>query len=105
MSITAEHSDLTIQQVSITLPEIAATLHSRVGKRASRVPTREVPDWAVRIAARVAPGLATIADLLGDPKRVSTAKVTELLGWQPRSGADTVTATAESLLGMELVRA
>ncbi len=70
----------------MTLPEIAATLRSRLGARASRVPKHEIPDWAVRIAARIAPGLETIADLLGDPKQISTAKATELR-WPARTSS------------------
>lgn len=81
----------------IALPEIAATLRSRLGERADRVPTRVAPDWLVRAAARVVPALETLAGLLGEPKALSHAKATELLGWQPRSAADAVTATAESL--------
>jgi dihydroflavonol-4-reductase len=44
------------------------------------------------------PALRELAGLLGEPKRLSTAKATELLGWQPRPVADTMVATAESLL-------
>ncbi|MDT5191547.1 MAG: hypothetical protein QOI28_3798 [Mycobacterium sp.] len=82
----------------VTLPEIAEILRSRLGPAGRRVPTRQLPDWAVRTAARAVPALRELAGLLGEPKRLSTAKATELLGWQPRPVADTMVATAESLL-------
>jgi dihydroflavonol-4-reductase len=82
----------------VTLPEIAEILRSRLGPAGRRVPTRQLPDWAVRTAARAVPALRELAGLLGEPKRLSTAKATELLGWQPRPVADTMVATAESLV-------
>ena len=51
-----------------------------------------------------APELGTLADLLGRPTLVSAGKATKLIGWQPRSAADTVAATGESLLQQELVQ-
>lgn len=82
----------------VTLPEIAALLRSRLGPAGSHVPTRTLPDWAVRAAARVVPALRELAGLLGEPKRLSAAKAVDQLGWQPRPVADTMVATAESLL-------
>jgi dihydroflavonol-4-reductase len=81
----------------LSMPQIAALLRSALGPAARRVPTREVPDWLVRAAARVAPSLRELADLLGPPKAISTAKATEMLGWQPRSAQDVIVATGESL--------
>ncbi|WP_432246332.1 SDR family oxidoreductase [Mycolicibacterium sp. ELW1] len=82
----------------VTLPEIAAVLRSRLGAGAARVPSRDVPDWAVRFGARFVPPLRELAGLLGTPKSVSNAKAVTQLGWHPRSAADTVAATAEGLL-------
>ncbi|OKH61585.1 epimerase [Mycobacterium sp. SWH-M5] len=88
----------------VTLPEIAATLRARLGQRAARVPVRQAPDWLVRAAARVRPELGTLAGLLGEPKQISHAKATDILDWRPRSAADAVTASAESILGLGTVR-
>jgi dihydroflavonol-4-reductase len=87
----------------LTLPEIATILRSRLGDRGTRIPMRVVPDWLVRAAGRFVPQLETLAGLVGPPKLVSAAKATNMLGWQPRSPADTLTDTAESLLGWRLV--
>jgi dihydroflavonol-4-reductase len=88
----------------VALPEIAATLRARLGARAARVPVRQAPDWFVRAAARIRPELGILAGLLGEPKRISHAKATEILDWHPRSPADAVTASAESILGLRTVR-
>jgi nucleoside-diphosphate-sugar epimerase len=82
----------------VTLPQIAAMLRSRLGPQGRRVPRREAPDWVVRAGARADPALRELAGLLGAPKRLSAAKAAEVLGWQARSVADTMAATAESLL-------
>jgi dihydroflavonol-4-reductase len=70
---------------------------------ASRVPKWEAPDWLVRAAARFVPPLQGLAALLGEPKPVSTAKATNVLGWQPRPTADTVADTGESLVRLSAV--
>jgi dihydroflavonol-4-reductase len=89
----------------LTLPEIARILRSRLGDAASRVPNRDAPDWLVRAAARFVPELDSFVATLGKPKPISTAKATNVLGWQPRPAADTVADTGESLLRLRPVSA
>jgi dihydroflavonol-4-reductase len=83
---------------AMTLPQIAATLRERLGARAARVPEQVADDDAFRAAAAQRPELQVFAGLLGEPKKVSSAKAAAELGWHPRPAADAVTATAESLL-------
>jgi nucleoside-diphosphate-sugar epimerase len=82
----------------LTLPEVARILRARLGDGANRVPKREAPDWLIRVAARFVPKLDSFVATLGEPKLASTAKATNVLGWQPRPAADTVADTGESLL-------
>jgi nucleoside-diphosphate-sugar epimerase len=89
----------------LTLPEVARILRSRLGDDATRVPKREAPDWLIRAAARFIPKLDSFAATLGEPKPISTAKATNVLGWQPRPAADTVADTGESLLRLRAVSA
>jgi len=49
------------------------------------------------------PSLEALAGLLGEPKLVSTAKSTNMLGWQPRPAPDTIVDTGESLLELRTV--
>ncbi|MCX2932976.1 aldehyde reductase [Mycobacterium sp. CVI_P3] len=82
----------------VALPEIAAILRAGLGPGAADVPRREVPDWVIHAAARLVPSLREFTGLLGEPKTLTSAKAVTQLGWQPRPVADTVVATAQSLL-------
>lgn len=88
----------------MTSPEIAAILRSRLGPAGRRVPRRTAPDWLVRTAALVVPALRERAGLLGEPQLICATKAIEVLGWQPRPVADTLVATAQSLLDGGFVR-
>jgi dihydroflavonol-4-reductase len=87
--------------------EMALALRSGLGPAADRAPTREVPDFAVRLAARfLDPSLRSIVPALGRRNRHSTSKAREILGWQARPAAETVVACARSLIdaGVHLKR-
>ena len=68
------------------------------------VPTRQLPNWLVRSAARFDPGMRQLLPLLGKVRNATSAKAERLLGWKPRSREDALVATAESLLKLGLVR-
>ncbi len=82
----------------VWMREIAAALRAELGPDAARVPTRELPDLLVRLAARFDPALRSVTMSLGRRNRHSTAKAERLLGWVPRPAAETVVACARSLL-------
>lgn len=88
-----------------TLPQIAGLLRQRLGPAARRVPTREVPDWVIRLAARVSSRFAPVVPDLGVVREASSAKAHELLGWRPRPIADTVVDTAAGLARLDLLAA
>jgi len=88
----------------ITLREIALTLKARLGEKARRVPTRELPDWVVRLFALVDPSVKQVVPELGVRKNATAAKAIRLLGWSPRSREDAVVAAAESLIKLGLVK-
>jgi len=87
-----------------SLPWIASLLRERLGPAAHRVPTRTVPDWAVRLSARVSPRFATVVPDLGVTREASSEKARKLLGWQPRPIEETILDTANSLAGLSLLR-
>lgn len=89
---------------TLSLYDIALTLRERLGKRAHRVPSEILPDEVVRQAAEHNPAMREAADNLGKVRRVSNEKARRVLGWNPRSSEDTVTATAESLIGLGLLK-
>jgi dihydroflavonol-4-reductase len=88
----------------LPMVEIARILKRRLGTAARRVPSRELPDWMVRLGARFSPTMQQILPELGKIKNGSHAKATRLLGWTPRSSEECLIATAESLIRLGLVR-
>lgn len=84
--------------------EMALALKARLGDAARKVPTRELPDWLVKL---VALGDATVRQIvpdLGKYKNATGAKARRVLGWSPRSNEDALVATAESLLRLGLLK-
>jgi nucleoside-diphosphate-sugar epimerase len=84
--------------------DIAKVLKARLGAAAKRVPTRQLPDWLVRIAALLDPTVRQILPELGKVKNAVHDKARRMLDWAPRSREDAIVATAESLLRLGLLK-
>jgi dihydroflavonol-4-reductase len=84
--------------------DIAKTLKARLGDAAKRVPTRELPNWLVRLVGRFSPSVRPLIPLLGNIRNATSAKAERLLEWKPRPSEEAVVATAESLLKFGIVR-
>ncbi|MEU7787969.1 NAD-dependent epimerase/dehydratase family protein [Amycolatopsis sp. NPDC049159] len=92
---------LAISGHSLWVREIAAVLRERLGDRAAKVPTRELPVWTARALARINPGLRILGPQLGRNYDATSAKAQRVLGWSPRPIEDTIADTAESLLALK----
>ena len=88
----------------LSMREIATVLKQRLGDAARRVPTRELPDWLVRVVALVDQSAGQIVPELGKHKNATSEKARRVLGWSPRPAADALVATAESLVHLGLVK-
>jgi hypothetical protein len=88
----------------MSLRDIAGVLKRRMGAQAARVPTRQLPNWLVRIAALRDPAVKQILPELGKIKNASNAKARRMLGWVPRSNEEAIVATAESLVRLGLLK-
>jgi dihydroflavonol-4-reductase len=80
------------------LTDVAAILRRRLGLDAGRVPTRQLPDLLVRVAARFSPGLRQVSGDLGRRVDFSAEKARTVLGWSPRPVEDTIADCGRSLL-------
>ncbi len=89
----------------LSLREIALLVRTHLGARASGVPAREIPSWALRLLAPMVPLVREIAPELDKIKSARSDKARRLLGWTPRSAEQSIMATAESLLRLGLVKA
>jgi len=83
---------------------IAKVLKRRMGAAARRVPTRQLPNWMVRLAAMRDPAVKLILPELGKRKNGTNEKARRMLGWAPRSNEDSIVATAESLVRLGLLK-
>jgi nucleoside-diphosphate-sugar epimerase len=84
--------------------DIAKVLKARLGALAKRVPTRELPNWLVRLASLKEPAVKQIIPELGIAKNGSNAKAKRVLGWAPRTNEECILATAESLARLGLLK-
>ena len=89
----------------VSILEIAQMLRKRLGDAARRVPTRQLPDWLLRLAAKRDRAVKQVLPELGKRKNATNEKARRVLGWTPRSNEDCIVATAESLMHLGLVKA
>lgn len=88
----------------ISALDFAKVLKSRMGASAKRVPTRQLPDLLIRAAALFDPAIKQILPELGKRKNATSEKAKRVLGWSTRSPEDSIVATAESLIGLGLLK-
>jgi dihydroflavonol-4-reductase len=88
---------------SMSILQMAQVLRSRLGAAASKVPSRELPDWLVRLAALRDPTLKQTLPELGKKKSATNAKAMRVLGWSPKSNAEAIAATGASLVRLAAI--
>jgi nucleoside-diphosphate-sugar epimerase len=88
---------------AIPMKRIGAILKEHLGVAAKRVPTRGIPDFVVRLAARFNAEFRPIAPDLGHARKVSGDKARDLLGLTPRDPEQAIVAAAESMIHKSLV--
>jgi nucleoside-diphosphate-sugar epimerase len=84
--------------------DIARILRERRGPAAKRVPTRQLPNWMVRLVALRDPAVRQVSSELGKTKNATSEKARRLLGWTPRPREDAIVAAAESLWRLGLLK-
>jgi nucleoside-diphosphate-sugar epimerase len=87
----------------MSMLDIAEVLRRRMGATARRAPTRQLPDWMVRIAGWFNSLARQAVPELGKRKNASGEKARHMLGWVPRSNEEAIVATAESLQRLGLL--
>ncbi len=88
----------------ISMADIAAILKQRMGAAAAKVPTRQLPNWMVRMVGLFDPAVRLISPELGKTKNATNAKARRVLGWMPRSNEESIVASAESLVRLGLLK-
>ena len=86
-----------------SLIEIANVLKKNLGKKASKVPTKKMPNLMVKIIAVFMPSLKSVKSELGLVRKTSNKKAKETFNWDPIPTEEAIIAAANSLIEMNLV--
>jgi len=89
----------------MSILDIATVLKNRMGEWGRKVPTRQLPNWVVRLASMRDPAVKQVLPELGKVKNATNEKARRVLGWKPRSNEECIVATAESLVRLGLLKA
>ena len=87
---------------AIAMKEIGAILKAELGEKASKVPTRTIPNVVVRLTALFRDEFKPVAADLGYVKRVSNDKTRTVLGITPRPARDAIVAAGRSMVARGL---
>lgn len=88
----------------LKLRELCAMLRAQLGPAAHKVPTRNVPDWLVRLAATFNPLARAVVGELGSVRHLDAAHAKAVLGWTPRPAQQSVVDSARSLIELGIVK-
>ena len=89
----------------MSMLDIAKVLKTHLGEAAKRVPTRQLPNWLVRVVALFDPTVRPMLPLLDNTRHATSEKAERVLGWRPRPREDAIVATAQSLMKFGIVAA
>lgn len=82
------------------MKDLAALARANLGDAGKKIPTRNVPDFVIRLAGLFDKDLGSVVPSLGKKHDFSSAKAQSMLGWRPRSLKDTVIDCAKSLIAV-----
>lgn len=94
---------IAMSEESMSILDTGRVLREHFGEAARKVPTRELPNWLVRVMALVSQDAKALLPQLGRRMDADVTKARRLLGWAPRSNEEAIVATAESLMGLGVV--
>jgi nucleoside-diphosphate-sugar epimerase len=80
------------------MADVSRVLRAQLGTAASKVPTRTLPDFVLRLMALADRSLRPMTPRLGREHRHTSEKAERVLGWRPRPAAETLVECAQSLL-------
>lgn len=83
--------------------EMAAIAKDALGDKGSHIPTRRIPNFAVKLAALFDPTLKLASKGLGVRHLVDTSTTRADLNWQPKSTTQTLVDTADNLIARGVV--
>ncbi|MAU10355.1 MAG: hypothetical protein CL607_11075 [Anaerolineaceae bacterium] len=88
----------------LTTKEIAIILDNHFAEKGYRIPTMQLPDFAVRLFALFDQQARLVVDQLGHETHFSNEQAKRVLGWQPRPLETTLIDAGQSLIDLGLVK-
>jgi dihydroflavonol-4-reductase len=88
----------------LKLRELCDVLRAQLGPAAQKVPTRNVPDWLVRLAAMFNPLARAVVGELGSVRHQDASHAKAVLGWTPRPAQQSIADSARSLIDLGIVK-
>jgi dihydroflavonol-4-reductase len=86
------------------MSDVAEILKERLGSRAKKVPSRQAPNFLIKVIGIFDPGARSIVGDLGKRSVYSSEKARTTLGWEPMPVEDSIVDTAESLIQHGVVK-
>lgn len=86
------------------MKDVGAVLRARLGPQAGKVPTRNIPDFVVRLLAIVDSSVRQVLGELGRTRAADSSHAEAVLGWTMRPAEDSIEDTARSLIERGLVK-
>lgn len=80
------------------MEDISKLMRARMGAKAAKVPTRNLPSFVLRFMAMFDKSLRRVTPGLGRKGSFSSAKAQRVLGWVPRPVEESIVECAESLI-------
>jgi dihydroflavonol-4-reductase len=85
--------------------EIARIVKAQLGADGRHVPTRQLPDLLVRLAALFDPLVKAAVGELGSVRNMDASHAQAVLGWVARPAPESIVDTARSLIALGIVKA
>jgi len=86
------------------MAEVGRVLREYLGPEARKVPTRNLPDFLVRLFALFDPVVRQVTGELGKVRDGDSSHAIEVLGWRMRPAEESIVDTARSLIDLGLVK-
>ncbi|MES2058277.1 MAG: SDR family NAD(P)-dependent oxidoreductase [Pseudomonadota bacterium] len=88
----------------MAIRDVGAILRDRLGAQGRKVPTRNIPDFVLRVMALFDAALQEVVGELGRTRSASSAHALDRFGWKTRPAEDSIVDTARSLIDLGIVK-
>ncbi|GHO80163.1 dihydroflavonol-4-reductase [Ktedonobacter sp. SOSP1-85] len=84
--------------------DMAVALKKGLGEKATKVSTKRLPNWLVKVGSLFNTRFKQLAPQVGKRKLISNEKARRVLGLKPHDSAETIVATGQSLIDHNVIQ-